>query len=84
MQVIQGSNLRLLFADAPPSVSHMGPSNNGYPGGYEYGYQSAIGFNGPNAYGGQGAPISRHGQGIGRDEILVVSDDRVLALRIKG
>lgn len=88
VQVIQGSNLRLLFADAPPSVSHMGPSN-GYPGGFEYGgYQSAIGFNGP-AYGGQGAPIpppqgyARQGQGFGRDEILVVSDDRVLALRVK-
>ena len=88
VQVIQGSNLRLLFADAPPSISHMGPSN-GYPGGYEYGgYQSAIS---PDAYGGPGAPIPQphgyarqQGQGFGRDEILVVSDDRVLALRIKG
>jgi RHO1 GDP-GTP exchange protein 1/2 len=90
VQVIQGSNLRLLFADAPPSVSHpgnMGPSNNGYSSG---GYQPAVGFNGPNSYGGYGAPMqhpqgyARQGHGFGRDEILVVSDDRVLALRIKG
>ncbi len=99
VQVIQGPNLRLLFADAPPAVSHpgnMGPGNNGYPGGFEYGgYQSPMGFNGPspspnpNTYGGYGAPMQhpqgyvRQGQGFGRDEILVVSDDRVLALRVK-
>jgi len=92
VQVIQGSNLRLLFADAPPAVSHPGPGSNGYPGGFEFGgYQSPMGFNGPspNGYGGYGAPMQhpqgyvRQGQGFGRDEILVVSDDRVLALRVK-
>jgi len=88
VQVIQGSNLRLLFAGAPPSVSYAG-GGNGYPGG---GYETGGGY-GPG-YGGGGYgmppvqyanahPHPRAGQGGGREEILVVSDDRVLALRIK-
>ncbi|KAF8630462.1 hypothetical protein AX15_002911 [Amanita polypyramis BW_CC] len=88
VQVIQGSNLRLLFADTPPSVTHvgnLGAGGNGYQSGYEFGaHQSPVGYDAryggpvqyPNAY-------SRQGQGFGRDEILVVSDDRVLALRMK-
>ncbi|KAG6869198.1 hypothetical protein C0993_009061 [Termitomyces sp. T159_Od127] len=107
-QVIQGANLRLLFADTPPSVTGPGPG----PGpvqayaGYEYvgnpyappppppppGY---AGYGAPPyaqyQHQGQGAggyppPLQqqqqqRNMQGIGRDEILIVSDDRVLALR---
>ncbi|KAF5383621.1 hypothetical protein D9615_003552 [Tricholomella constricta] len=88
-QVIQGSNLRLLFADTPPSVTNSVSPVNTYPTGYEY--------HNPYAppphpgYGGYGPPPphgqypnqypARNPQGIGRDEILIVSDDRVLALR---
>ncbi|KAJ7730635.1 hypothetical protein B0H14DRAFT_2998844 [Mycena olivaceomarginata] len=78
-QVIQGSNLRLLFADTPPS------------GGYDpYNPPNSAGSRG-SAFGGYGLPPhmqhqypqhqQRNPQGVGRDEILMVSDDRVLALR---
>ncbi|KAG6852427.1 hypothetical protein H0H87_009968, partial [Tephrocybe sp. NHM501043] len=90
-QVIQGANLRLLFADTPPSVTNtVSPvqpySNMG--GGYDYhnpyaqppqpgygGYGISPHAQYPNQY------PARNPQGIGRDEILIVSDDRVLALR---
>ena len=77
VQVIQGSNLRLLFADAPPSVSYAG-GGNGYAGG---GHELGGGYGVPPAQYTNAHP--RAGQGIGREEILIVSDDRVLALRIK-
>ncbi|KAK7025031.1 Rho guanyl-nucleotide exchange factor [Favolaschia claudopus] len=85
-QVIQGSNLRLLFADTPPSVTGGGYN---YQGGYDP-------YNPPNSANSRGAfnpyaipphmqqypqPQHRYPQGVGRDEILMVSDDRVLALR---
>ncbi|TFK39883.1 CNH domain-containing protein [Crucibulum laeve] len=91
-QVIQGSNLRLLFADTPPSVTNQpGMYQNSYQSGYDYNPYT----NGPNSvnsrssgYGGYGAPqppypntYPRQPQGVGRDEILLVSEDRVLALR---
>jgi len=88
-QVIQGSNLRLLFADTPPSVTNSGASTlqpAPYPpGGYSE-YQNP--YAAPIHYGefsGYGQPLyhppMRNPQGIGRDEILIVSDDRVLGLR---
>ncbi|KAG6902575.1 hypothetical protein C0995_014582 [Termitomyces sp. Mi166 len=92
-QVIQGANLRLLFADTPPSVTNTVSPTQPYPhmGGYDYHNPYAPP---PHpAYGGYGAPPygqyqhpnqyppPRNPQGIGRDEILIVSDDRVLALR---
>ncbi|RDB23306.1 Rho1 guanine nucleotide exchange factor 1 [Hypsizygus marmoreus] len=99
-QVIQGSNLRLLFADTPPSVTNtVSPvPQPGYPAAYEYNgpYASppTSGSSHGSTYGGYGPPPpphhqymnpypppSRNPQGIGRDEILIVSDDRVLALR---
>jgi RHO1 GDP-GTP exchange protein 1/2 len=100
-QVIQGSNLRLLFADTPPSTTHSGsamhhnPYHGGAGGGYGYNSYGAPGHPPPNAYGGQppgygryGGPHSpypnrypRNAQAAGRDEILMVSDDRILSLR---
>ncbi|KAF9006046.1 RhoGEF Rgf2 [Cyathus striatus] len=88
-QVIQGSNLRLLFADTPPSVpSYYG---NPYPGGYEQGMYmnggSPTSQTSHSSFNGYGSPISqavgfpRSPQGLVRDEILMVSDDRVYALR---
>ncbi|KAG6821216.1 hypothetical protein H0H93_004038 [Arthromyces matolae] len=94
-QVIQGANLRLLFADTPPSVTNtvspVQPQSYPHMGGYDHQNPYAApnhpgygGFNGPpygqypnpNQY-----PVPRNPQGIGREEILIVSDDRVLALR---
>ncbi|PBK72403.1 CNH-domain-containing protein [Armillaria solidipes] len=81
-QVIQGSNLRLLFADNPPSVINNGGATyyNSYPAGYG-------GYGQPQAQPVQYHPnmnVNQHNRnslGAGRDEILMVSDDRVLALR---
>ncbi|KAJ7722989.1 CNH-domain-containing protein [Mycena metata] len=94
-QVIQGSNLRLLFADTPPSVNNSGGGYN-YQGGYDpYSPPNSANSRG-SAYTGYGMPPPpphmqhpnqyphqqhRYPQGVGRDEILMVSDDRVLALR---
>ncbi|KAF8967665.1 CNH domain-containing protein [Flammula alnicola] len=84
-QVIQGSNLRLLFADTPPSVTNSSSAQQ---------YQNPYQQHGPSAYNPYaphpGQPsyphqypeqYPRHPQGVGREEILIVSDDRVLALR---
>ncbi|KAJ7117617.1 RhoGEF Rgf2 [Mycena epipterygia] len=92
-QVIQGSNLRLLFADTPPSVNNSGGGYT-YQGGYDpYSPPNSAGSRG-SAFSGYGLPPHmqhpnqyphqqqhRYPQGVGRDEILMVSDDRVLALR---
>lgn len=91
-QVIQGNNLRLLFADTPPSgTSTTNPLHGTYyppqayqPNSYQqvppsvYGHPSLPGY-GPVA-GGYGQ-FPGHNQ-AGRDEILMVSDDRVLTLRL--
>ncbi|KAM6497062.1 CNH domain containing protein [Amanita muscaria] len=92
IQVIQGSNLRLLFADTPPTVNYGGSMGNGYATGYDNGgYPGGLAY-APSSHSGGGygttaAPqvpgYARTGQGGGREEILVVSDDRVLALRVK-
>ncbi|KAF8892134.1 CNH domain-containing protein [Infundibulicybe gibba] len=77
-QVIQGSNLRLLFADTPPSVTNGSTSvyhNAAYPSGYEYNHRNSH----PTGYNGYGF---HHICSVGRNEILMVSDDRVLAVRI--
>ncbi|KAG6897818.1 hypothetical protein C0992_010622 [Termitomyces sp. T32_za158] len=106
-QVIQGANLRLLFADTPPSVASAASPSQAYAhnvGGYEYhnpyapppppaaSHQNVYGGYAPGPapapYGGYQHPnayppplLQQRQQGIGRDEILIVSDDRVLALR---
>ncbi|KAJ7464623.1 RhoGEF Rgf2 [Mycena latifolia] len=90
-QVIQGSNLRLLFADTPPSVNNSGGGYT-YQGGYDP-YSPPNSANSRSAFSGYALPPHmqhpnqyphqqlRYPQGVGRDEILMVSDDRVLALR---
>lgn len=91
-QVIQGNNLRLLFADTPPSATHaVNIQHNSYYAqqGYNPYHQPP-----PSAYGRQslsgqyGSPPPSYGQyprysaASGRDEILMVSDDRVLTLHL--
>jgi hypothetical protein len=104
-QVIQGNNLRLLFADTPPSTTNTASQFNQHPMGYgpAPGYPSPggsvnsrhsgqnqspygqSGFPGQPGFGAGGAgpqgPYGRSLIGGGRDEILMVSDDRVLSLR---
>ncbi|TFK74994.1 CNH-domain-containing protein [Pluteus cervinus] len=96
-QVIQGSNIRLLFADTPPSntgnngpmqqqpYGQLGPGAHLYPGtGYGRGQRYNNGELNPY-YQSQSphtptSPRSPHT--LGRDEIIMVSDDRVFALRV--
>ncbi|KAI0642272.1 CNH-domain-containing protein [Trametes meyenii] len=94
-QIIQGNNLRCLFADTPPSTTN-GANNyyNVYQQGYGYNpYQSPDGGRNSmtstsNGYGQPGAMYPnpymarRPPQGVGRDEILMVSDDRVMRLQM--
>ena len=112
-QVIQGNNLRLLFADTPPSTTntasgtqynphHMGYGHaQPYPTGSVSSRHSGQSAYGPGVGPGGGYPVGgqpggppgfavppgpqglygRSPLGGGRDEILMVSDDRVLSLR---
>ncbi|KAI0832106.1 CNH-domain-containing protein [Trametes gibbosa] len=97
-QIIQGNNLRCLFADTPPSATHRG--NNNYPNAYPqgYGYNAYPSMDAPRssmqsaASNGYGAPgqvppyphpyVPRPPSGVGRDEILMVSDDRIMRLQM--
>ncbi|TDL23883.1 CNH-domain-containing protein [Rickenella mellea] len=91
-QIIQGNNLRCLFADTPPSTT-IAPANfagGNYPQGYRpdsvYGRNSMSSQHSvpPSYHSAAPAyfnPYQRH-QAYGRDEIMVVSDDRVMALQM--
>ena len=100
-QVIQGNNLRCLFAEAPPSTTHSKANlyNNGH-NGYGprvpdprqslYSNRSSIvsSSSSSNMYHGQNYggsypvyPDQRQGP-MNRSEILMISDDRIMSLRI--
>jgi len=86
-QVIQGNNIRLLFADTPTSgTSTANPHHNSYHGSQSY--QSNPYQQVPYGHPGYGPPAGMgYGQyprhiPTGRDEILMVSDDRVMTLRL--
>ena len=91
-QIIQGNNLRCLFADTPPSTTN---SANNYQTPYQQGYgytpfqppdgRTSLGSNGYGGPAGQTYPnpyLPRPPQGAGRDEILMVSDDRIMRLQM--
>ncbi|KAH8093213.1 CNH-domain-containing protein [Cristinia sonorae] len=96
-QIIQGNNLRLLFADTPPSTTNSAvPHFNAYqqqpPAQYGYGApygalppsQSFDGRYSMNGYGPppvQAPPFPQR-MNSGRDEILLVSDDRVMRVQL--
>ncbi|KAG9032105.1 RHO1 GDP-GTP exchange protein 2 [Tulasnella sp. JGI-2019a] len=91
VQIIPGNNLRCLFADTPPSRTHS-PANLYGPNGYMRGVNPSRGaspqYGGgyPTGYGyqhqgGQGPPVHRS-QTYARDEIIIVSDDKVLIIRL--
>ncbi|KIK08903.1 hypothetical protein K443DRAFT_127890 [Laccaria amethystina LaAM-08-1] len=83
-QVIQGFNLRLLFADTPPSVTNTATQQYNPHQGYHQNLTTTFRPYGNYGHLTQQAPYisqPRHIQGVGRDEILIVSEDRVLALR---
>jgi hypothetical protein len=92
-QVIQGSNLRLLFADSPPTTPKSSMMHPQHPPGTMMSPQ--YGGGGGGGYGGYPTPPPLQGHfgqqgGFGRqiggpyevrDEILACSDDRVFVLR---
>lgn len=91
-QIVQGNNLRVLFTDVPasPGAPPPPPPPRGYANGYPQPYASAS-YGGrqhtshPAASGYNSAPVPLYGppaRGRGRDEIIMVSDDRVLSLRL--
>ncbi|GJE93881.1 CNH-domain-containing protein [Phanerochaete sordida] len=94
-QIIQGNNLRCLFSDTPPSTTNSESMlQNQYQQGYAqgaYGSPQASYYGQPalqngNGYGSpypQGYPQAARGPSTGRDEILMVSDDRVMRLRMR-
>jgi hypothetical protein len=97
-QVIQGNNLRCLSTDTLPSLQQAYPrmsrsslSGSSYdgspgPGPYPYGQQYPGQLPAPSCpdqQQQQQAPPPPHGRGVGgREEIILVSDDRVLTLRM--
>jgi len=78
VQVIPGNNLRCLFADTPPSTTHSA-AHHSYGGNpYVRGYvQQPGGYAGYHGYqGGHRSPA------YCRDEIIIVSDDKVMGVRL--
>ncbi|CAE6475401.1 unnamed protein product [Rhizoctonia solani] len=108
VQVIRGSNLRLLFADTQPSVMNSMSSSASIRSGssaashsqYHMQYNLPYGGGGHSPYGPYNSPAG-HGHGMQmvlfaqqqqqqhqprrphlRDEIILVSDDKVMAVRL--
>ncbi|KAI0791960.1 CNH-domain-containing protein [Abortiporus biennis] len=92
-QIIQGNNLRCLFADTPPSTTNSAQQQ--YYNPQQQGYSSYPGGPPLQTYNGQ--PMHQNGYGspyaapyqpprpppsYGRDEIIMVSDDRVMRLQM--
>jgi hypothetical protein len=94
-QVIQGNNLRCLYTDAPSYLQwvhsrYSGSSFSSYSVGvFAHGNLSESPpsfrtFNGQSPvppYPGQ-SPTLSYGRAMGQEEIIFVSDDRVLSLRM--
>lgn len=90
-QIIQGNNLRCLFADTPPSTTNSASQmsyNPHNPYGQQYNpyqqhpspqmhQQNGYGTPYTNPYYGGRPPTS-----FGRDEIIMSSDDRVMRLQL--
>lgn len=79
VQVIPGNNLRCLFADTPPSTTNS--AANYYNRGYR-GWQPPYPGMAPNGYPYAIPPHGRPGGSYVRDEIIIVSEDRVMAVKL--
>jgi len=78
VQIIQGNNLRCLFADTPPSTTNHS---------FHYNYNEPRSYNSRHSmqYAGSQASLrspAGRPNAYGRDEIIMVSDDRVMFLRL--
>ena len=89
-QIIQGNNLRCLFADTPPSTTNSASMYyNQYQQGYAhntYGSPQVDQYGRPSLQNGYNSPYNAQyqprGPSTGRDEIIMVSDDRVMRLQL--
>ncbi|KAG8910868.1 RHO1 GDP-GTP exchange protein 2 [Tulasnella sp. 417] len=82
VQVIQGNNLRCLFADTPPSVKHSSTSHtNAYRRGNPYIYPR-LASDSVQAQKGDDAGAGGVALPYTRDEIIVVSQDKIMAVRL--
>ena len=94
-QIIQGNNLRCLFADSPPSLPAANASqqlspyqqqmyNQSQQGGpYRQSLPNGYGSQYPHLYPQSQIPFpQRPAPPFSRDEILVVSDDRIMTLQM--
>ncbi|KIP07120.1 hypothetical protein PHLGIDRAFT_71560 [Phlebiopsis gigantea 11061_1 CR5-6] len=91
-QIIQGNNLRLLFADTPPSTTNT--ASTMYYDPYQQAYtQNQYGSPQASVYGDRASiqggypsphpnPYQARGPSTGRDEIVMVSDDRVMRVQL--
>ncbi|KAI0339671.1 CNH-domain-containing protein [Trametopsis cervina] len=91
-QIIQGNNLRLLFADTPPSTTNSSqiypPYQQPYGVPTHYGAEPGGAYNGrpslqSNGYASPYPPHQLRGPSSGRDEILMVSDDRIMRVQMR-
>ncbi|KAG8901264.1 RHO1 GDP-GTP exchange protein 2, partial [Tulasnella sp. 408] len=88
MQIIHGKNLRCLFADSPPSIKNSAVNYaNPYLRGNPYIYPQVAGTwsqeDHPGTIDTSSMPPSFHGSlTYTRDEIIIVSDDKVMAVRL--
>ncbi|KAH9951057.1 CNH-domain-containing protein [Amylocystis lapponica] len=73
-QIIQGNNLRCVFADTPPRPITISTTKSTSAGGNGFGSSPQVPYLNPYQ--------SRAQQSGGRDEILMVSDDRVMRLQM--
>ena len=79
-QVIQGNNLRCLYADAQTSLLQAPRYPHAFYSQHNGGHSSLLGT---GEYGQSPARMpTSSGSVTGRDEIIFVSDDRVLKLRM--
>ncbi|KAG8933107.1 RHO1 GDP-GTP exchange protein 2, partial [Tulasnella sp. 408] len=88
VQIIPGKNLRCLFADVPPSISNSAANANPHVRGNPYMYPDVAGACSQeeergHAGTGSSMPLSFDGNlTYTRDEIIIVSDDKVMAVRL--
>jgi hypothetical protein len=84
VQIIKGNNIQLLFAETPPSTttyagSSMG-SMYGHPGNHGRPYSG--GSIRGSQFGAASVVSYTRGYGHVRDVVLMVSDDRVMTIRL--
>jgi hypothetical protein len=89
-QIVQGNNLRLLFADMPPKSTNS-QLNAQYQFNPYAPYASSSAGSRQSLYGAYAGgnpqfptPNPYRRNAFGRDEIILVSDDRVMMLRMAG